>query len=114
MNANDKAYTAFVTHRGLHQFRVMPFGLVNAPATFNRLMRKLLHSSEFLDNYVDAVLTHTPYWQNHLKAIRDFLTRIRDAHLTLKPSKCVIGLDHQLCHTWDIRLETVNWSRNQS
>ena len=34
MNANDKAYTAFVTHKGLHQFRVMPFGLVNAPATF--------------------------------------------------------------------------------
>ena len=60
MNANDKAYTAFVTHRGLHQFRVMPFGLVKAPATFNRLMRKLLHGSEFLDNYVDDVLTHTP------------------------------------------------------
>jgi len=91
MNANDKAYTAFVTHRGLHQFRVMPFGLVNAPATFNRLMRKLLHGSDFLDNYVDDVLTHTPDWQNHLKAIRNFLTRIRDAHLTLKPSKCVVG-----------------------
>jgi len=60
MNANDKAYTTFVTHRGLHQFRVMPFGLVKAPATFNRLMRKLLHGSEFLDNYVDDVLTHTP------------------------------------------------------
>ena len=37
------------------------------------------------------MLTHTPDWQNHLKAIRNFLTRIRDAHLTLKPSKCVIG-----------------------
>ena len=59
MNANHKAYMAFVTHRGLHQFRVMPFGLVNAPATFNRLMRKLLHGSKFLDNYVDDVLTHT-------------------------------------------------------
>ena len=60
MNAKDKAYTAFVTHRGLHQFRVMPFGLVNAPVTFNRLMRKLLHGSEFLDNYVDDVLKLRP------------------------------------------------------
>ena len=63
MNAKDKAYTAFVTHRGLHQFRVMPFGLVNAHATFNRLMRKLLHvlhGSEFLDNYVDDVLKLRP------------------------------------------------------
>ena len=54
-------------------------------------MRKLLHGREFLDNYVDDVLTHTPDWQNHLKAIRNFLTRIRNAHLTLKPSKCVVG-----------------------
>jgi len=77
MNANDKAYTAFVTHKGLHQFRVMPFGLVNAPATFNRLMRKLLHGSECLDNYVDDVLTHTPDWQNHLKAIRVFYRAMR-------------------------------------
>ena len=83
----------------------MPFGLVNAPATFNRLMRKLLHGSEFLDNYVDDVLTHTPDWQNHLKAIRNFLTRIRDAHFIVN-----VSLDHQLCHTWDTRLETVNWS----
>ena len=54
-------------------------------------MRKLLHGSELLDNYVDDVWTHTPDWQNHLKAIRDFLTRICNAHLTLKPSKCVVG-----------------------
>jgi len=56
MSEKDKVYTAFVTHKGLHQFRVMPFGLVNAPATFNRLMRKLLYGSKQLDNYVYDVL----------------------------------------------------------
>lgn len=88
---NDKAFTAFVTHRGLHQFKVMPFGLVNAPATFNRLMRKLLSGSVSLDNYVDDVLAHTPTWENYLQTIGDFLTRVRNAHLTLRPSKCVVG-----------------------
>ena len=82
MNPNDKAFTAFVTHRGLHQFKVMPFGLVNAPATFNRLMRKLLFGSDSLDNYVDDVLAHTPTWENHLQAIRDFISRVQNAHLT--------------------------------
>ena len=77
MSENDKVYTAFVTHKGYHQFRVMPFGLVNAPATFNRLMRKLLYATEHLDNYVDDVLAHTPGWQSHLTAMRDFLTRVR-------------------------------------
>ena len=38
MTEEDKAFTAFVTHKGLHQFKVMPFGLVNAPASSNTIM----------------------------------------------------------------------------
>ena len=91
MRASDKPYTAFVTHRGLHQFRLMPFGLVNAPATFNRLMRKLLLGNDSLDNYVDDVLAHTVNWQYHISAVRYFFGRVRDAHLTLRPSKCFVG-----------------------
>ena len=50
----------------------MPFGLVNAPASFNRIMRRLLYGSEHLDNYVDDVLGHTPTWKEHLSSMRDF------------------------------------------
>ena len=91
VRTQDKPYTAFITHRGLHQFRVMPFGLVNAPATFNRLMRKLLHGNDCLDNYVDDVLAHTIDWLLHITILRDFFVRVRDAHLTLRPTKCSIG-----------------------
>ena len=55
----DQNYTTFISHRGLYQFRVMPFGLMNAPATCSRIMRKLLDNQKGLDNYLDDVLAHT-------------------------------------------------------
>jgi len=54
-------------------------------------MRKLLYDARHLDSYVDDVLAHTPTWQSHLSAMRDFLTRVRDAHLTLRPTECAVG-----------------------
>ena len=42
MSADAKRKAAFVTHEGAYQFRVMPFGLCNAPATFERLMDRVL------------------------------------------------------------------------
>jgi len=91
MTEEDKAFTAFVTHKGLHQFKVMPFGLVNAPASFNRIMRRLLYGSEHLDNYVDDMLEHTPTWKEHLSSMRDFLRRVKNAQLTLRPTKSSVG-----------------------
>ena len=63
-------------------------------------MRKLLYGSEHLDNYVDDVLAHTPTWTDHLLSMRDFLIRMRNAHLTLRPSKCSVGFS--VCHILDI------------
>jgi len=70
---------------------VMPFGLVNAPATFSRLMRHILCNSRDVDNYLDDVIMHTKDWAQHLLALRDFFNHIRQAKLTLRPSKCEIG-----------------------
>jgi len=87
----DRDLTTFVCHHGLFCFRVMPFGLVNAPATFSRLMRRVLRDIQSLDNYLDDVLSHTPDWSRHLITLRDFFNRIRQARLTFRPSKCEIG-----------------------
>jgi len=50
----------------------------------------VLHNSQELDNYIDGVLTHTIDWQCHVTALRYFFQRIRQANLTVRPSKCEI------------------------
>ena len=91
MNEDDKDVTTFICHRGLFRFNVMPFGLVNAPATFSRIMRRLLRDSHDLDNYLDDVLAHTKEWRGHLLVLRHFFERLKSANLSLRPSKCEIG-----------------------
>jgi len=63
----------------------MPFGLRNALATFSRLVIKL---DDFSGAYLDDVINYSTDWKNHLKDIRAVLSRVRDANLTLSPSKC--------------------------
>ena len=69
----------------------MPFGLINAPATFSRIMRKLLDGSEKLYNYLDDVLAATDSWNVHLRVLRDLFNRVRDGRLAIRPSKCSVG-----------------------
>ena len=91
MRNEDKDVTTFVTHRGLFRFKVMPFGLVNAPATFSRIMRKLLEGLRQIKNYLDDVLDYTKDWSGHLQNLRQFFLRVREANLACKPSKCFVG-----------------------
>ena len=67
-------YTAFVVHKKLNQFRVMSLGLLNAPATFIRLMRRLLYGSKQID-YVDDVLAHTCSSQENLSCNERYLNK---------------------------------------
>ncbi|PIK59722.1 hypothetical protein BSL78_03385 [Apostichopus japonicus] len=61
---SDRPKTAFITSHGLFQFKVLPFGLVNAPAIFTRMMRKLLEGQANVVNYIDDVLVYTESWRN--------------------------------------------------
>jgi predicted DNA-binding protein (UPF0278 family) len=83
--------TAFSTDKGSYQFKKMPFGMVNSGATFNRMMRKLLNDCENMDNYVDDILGHTQHWEAHIETLRQVFRKIREARLTIRPTKCFIG-----------------------
>lgn len=91
MAEQDKQKTAFSTPFGLYQFKRMPFGLQNAGATYGRMMRKVLEGLQASDNFVDDVLSFTSEWDNHLAELKQVFTRVRNAGLTVKPSKCYFG-----------------------
>ena len=83
--------TAFTTTQGAYQFKKTPFGLVNSPVTFNKMMRKLLYDAKDIEHYVDDIMAHTLTWEGHLAALRDLFSRVSSAGLTIKPSKYMIG-----------------------
>ena len=93
MENQSKEFTAFCTPSGCYHFCVMPFGLVNSPATYNRMMRRLLDGMEDVENYVDDVLGHSVTWEQHLVILRELFARIRKAGLTIRPTKCLFGFE---------------------
>ena len=93
MSEASKELTAFLTPDGLFQFTVMPFGLVNAPATFSRIMRRVLDGLEGTVNYIDDILVYSSTWTEHTSTLRQLFQRLRAAGLTAKPSKCQIAQD---------------------
>ena len=90
MDAADQEKTAFITQGGLYEFRVMLFGLVNAPATFERLMERVLQGiawSECLV-YLDDILVFGPDFETMLARLESVLDPLGAAGLKLKAKNC--------------------------
>ena len=85
----DCEKTAFCTTEGLFQFKVMPFGLCNGPATFQRLMDLVLAGLQWSQClvYIDDVIIVGKSFQEHLSNLREVFHRLREAGLKLKPCK---------------------------
>ena len=90
MHPEDKAKTAFSTKRGLFQFTTMPFGLCNAPATFERLIETVLRGYlwERCMCYLDDIVVYGHTFDAALQNLHLVFDRIRGAGLKLQPSKC--------------------------
>ena len=91
----DKEKTAFITRKGLFQWRSMPFGLCNAPGTFERLMDLVLTGLtwETCLVYLDDVIVYGKTFEDALSNLKFVLSRLRKAGLKLKPSKCQLFRD---------------------
>ena len=90
MDKESKEKTAFITHKGLYEFNVMPYGLTNAPATFQRLMDIVLAGLKWQCClvYIDDVVIYSPTFEQHLVDLEKVFQALSDAQLTLKASKC--------------------------
>ena len=90
MAPKDRHKTAFLTREGLWQFKVMPFGLCNAPATFERLMEMILRGLLWKRClvYIDDIIVYGKSFEETLQNLQTVFQRIRDAGLKLKPKKC--------------------------
>ena len=90
MDPEDAGKTAFCTRYGLYQWRVMPFGLCNAPSTFERLMEKVLAGLQWKIAllYLDDVIVFSSTVEQQLDRLRLVFERLRKANLQLKPKKC--------------------------
>ena len=90
MSTDAKRKAAFVTHEGMFQFRVMPFGLCNAPATFERLMDRVLCGMRWSRClvYLEDVISFGTSISEALGRLEEVLCRLSDFGLQLKAKTC--------------------------
>jgi len=91
VDEQDRPKTAFATKRGLFQFRSMPFGLVNAPATFERLMENVLHGLQWdiCLVYLDDIIVMAKDFEGMIENLRQVFGRLQDAGLKLNRKSVV-------------------------
>ena len=87
-----KEVSAFATPNGLYQYKVMPFGMKNSPATFQRLLNNVICGLDGCDAYIDDVIIYSDSWSDHLERIMKFFDRLSTAKLTVNLAKT------EFCH----------------
>ena len=86
----DRKKTAFSTPWGLFQYRKMPFGLCNGPASYSRLVQLMLHGipPSMAMPYLDDIIVHSTTPEEHLAYLEVVLEAHRHGGLKLQPAKC--------------------------
>ncbi|XP_019240297.1 PREDICTED: uncharacterized protein LOC109220284 [Nicotiana attenuata] len=94
MSPKDEECTAFRTPKGIYCYKVMPFGLKNAGATYQRVMQNIfdnmLHTR--VECYVDDLVVKTKNRRYHLEDLRIVFERLRKFDLKMNPLKCAFGV----------------------
>ena len=78
-----KEISAFVTSDGLYQYKVMPFGMNNSPATFQRLINMIITGLGNCKAYIDDAIIYREEWDQQLMTIKEFFERLSKTKLTI-------------------------------
>jgi hypothetical protein len=87
-----KEITAFCTPFGLYQYKVMPFGLKNAPATFQRMVNHVVADIDGCEAYVDDLIVYSQTWEQHMQQLKRLFKKLSEAKLTVNLVKS------EFCH----------------
>ncbi|KAI5349432.1 hypothetical protein L3X38_002319 [Prunus dulcis] len=94
MHPEDQAHTSFITDRGLYCYKVMPFGLKNAGATYQRLVNHLFAPliGNTMEVYVDDMLVKSRTADQHIPNLSAMFTILKQYKMRLNPTKCAFGV----------------------
>ena len=93
MHPGDEVHTSFVTAYGTYCYKVMPFGLKNAGATYQRLITQVFKHQlgRNMEAYVDDMIVKSRQPHDHLKDLGETFDRLRFYGMRLNPTKCTFG-----------------------
>ena len=94
MAEEDQEKTAFITSQEPYCYKVMPFGLKNAGATYQRLVNKMFSQQigRNMEVYVDDMLVKSKKELTHLDDLKETFATLKKYQMRLNPSKCVFGV----------------------
>ena len=89
----DEVYTSFITAYGTYCYKVMPFGLKNASATYQRLVTQVFKHQlrRNMEAYVDDMIVKSKQPRDLLSNLGEMFDRLRFFEMKLNPVKCVFG-----------------------
>ncbi|KAM2069288.1 hypothetical protein ACFX16_000814 [Malus domestica] len=94
MNPSDQEHTAFTTDRGLYCYKVMPFDLNNAGATYQRLVNLMFAEQigKSMEFYADDMLVKSKHVDQHFTNLSEFFTILKRYRMRLNPNKYAFGV----------------------
>ncbi|XP_048614819.1 uncharacterized protein LOC125587766 [Brassica napus] len=94
MHPDDREKIAFITDRGTYFYKVMPFGLKNAGATYQRLVNKMFADKlgVTMEVYIDDMLVKSLHAADHLCHLKDCFETLNKYGMKLNPAKCTFGV----------------------
>ena len=94
MHPDNEEKMTFVTNRGLYCYKMMPFGLKNAGASFQRLINKVFENQigRNMEAYVDDMIVKSLHRNNHIEDLTESFDALRRHRMKLNPTKCTFGV----------------------